>query len=176
MMMISSFQQYNLEGIDFKIILSGDTTGGKYSLLEIQFSAEKENEIPLHLHSRETLIIYILEGTFSFRYGNEKIDRNQGTVLKFEKDIPHSYKKTGKTLGRLLILFVPAGFENFFLDLGLNQSKMKQSGEEDPGVITCVRKKIWWKICVWIRYFIIERWVVYTRNQIIDNNNWMVTY
>ena len=81
----TSFQQYNLEGIDFKIILSGDTTGGKYSLLEIQFSAEKENEIPLHLHSRETLIIYILEGTFSFRYGNEKIDRNQGTVLKFEK-------------------------------------------------------------------------------------------
>ena len=110
-----SFQQYNLDGLDFKIVLSGDKTEGRYSLLEMVFSAEKENEIPLHLHSRETLIIYILEGNFSFRYGDEKIDGIQGTVLKFEKDIPHSYKKTGKSLGRLLILFIPAGFDKRFV-------------------------------------------------------------
>ncbi|WP_186434216.1 cupin domain-containing protein [Candidatus Nitrosocosmicus arcticus] len=136
-----SFQQYDLDGLDFKIVLSGNKTGGKYSLLEILFSAEKENEIPLHLHSRETLIIYILEGNFSFRYGNEKIVGNQGTVLKFEKDIPHSYKKTGKTPGRLLILFIPAGFENFFKDVRLNQSKMKLSGEEDPVLLHVLEKK-----------------------------------
>lgn len=136
-----SFQQYDLDGLDFKIVLSGNKTGGKYSLLEILFSAEKENEIPLHLHSRETLIIYILEGNFSFRYGNEKIVGNQGTVLKFEKDIPHSYKKTGKTPGRLLILFTPAGFENFFKDVRLNQSKMKLSGEEDPVLLHVLEKK-----------------------------------
>jgi hypothetical protein len=41
-----SFQQYNLDNMDFKIVLSGNKTGRKYSLLEIQFSAEKENEIP----------------------------------------------------------------------------------------------------------------------------------
>jgi len=136
-----SFQQYDLDGLNFKIVLSGNKTGGKYSLLEILFSAEKENEIPLHLHSRETLIIYILEGNFSFRYGNEKIVGNQGTVLKFEKDIPHSYKKTGKTPGRLLILFIPAGFENFFKDVRLNQSKMKLSGEEDPVLLHVLEKK-----------------------------------
>ena len=136
-----SFQQYNLDGLDFKIVLSGDKTGGKYSLLELTFSAEKENEIPLHLHSREALIIYILEGNFSFRYGHEKIDGIQGTVLKFEKDIPHSYKKNGKSLGRLLILYIPAGFENFFLDLGLDQSKMKQSGDEDQVLLHVLEKK-----------------------------------
>ena len=136
-----SFQQYNLDGLDFKIVLSGDKTEGRYSLLEMVFSAEKENEIPLHLHSRETLIIYILEGNFSFRYGDEKIDGIQGTVLKFEKDIPHSYKKTGKSLGRLLILFIPAGFENFFLDLGLDRNKMKQSGDEDQVLLHVLEKK-----------------------------------
>jgi len=136
-----SFQQYDLDGLDFKIVLSGNKTGGKYSLLEILFSAEKENEIPLHLHSRETLIIYILEGNFSFRYGTENIVGNQGAVLKFEKDIPHSYKKTGKTPGRLLILFIPAGFENFFKDVRLNQSEMKLSGEEDPVLLHVLEKK-----------------------------------
>ena len=109
-------------------------------MLELHFSTEKENEIPLHLHSRETLVIYILEGNFSFKYGNEKIDGNQGTLLKFEKDIPHSYRKTGKTPGRLLVLFFPAGFENFFLDLGLNQSKM-ESGEEDQVLLHVLEKK-----------------------------------
>jgi quercetin dioxygenase-like cupin family protein len=136
-----SFQQFDLDGIDFKIVLSGDETSGKYSLLELHFSTEKENEIPLHLHRRETLVIFILEGTFSFKYGNEKIDGNQGTLLKFERDIPHSYRKTGKTPGRLLILFFPAGFENFFLDLGLNQRKMKQSGEEDQVLLHVLEKK-----------------------------------
>ena len=136
-----SFQQYDLDGIDFKIVLSGDKTGGKYSLLELYFPAEKENEIPLHMHSRETLLIYILEGNFSFRYGNEKIERNQGAVLKFEKDTPHSYKKTGKTPGRLLILYFPAGFENFFQDLGLDQKKMKKSSEEDQVLLHVLEKK-----------------------------------
>ena len=82
-----------------------------------------------------------MEGNFSFRYGDEKIDGIQGTVLKFEKDIPHSYKKTGKTSGRLLILFIPAGFENFFLDLGLDQNKMKQSGNEDQVLLHVLEKK-----------------------------------
>ena len=136
-----SFQQFDLDGIDFNIVLSGNKTGGKYSLLELHFSTEKENEVPLHLHSRETLVIYILEGNFSFKYGNEKIDGNQETVLKFERDIPHSYRKTGKTPGRLLVLFFPAGFENFFLDLGLNQRKMKQSGEEDQVLLHVLEKK-----------------------------------
>ena len=136
-----SFQQFDLDGIDFKIVLSGDKTGGKYSLLELHFSIEKENEVPLHLHSRETLVIYILEGNFSFKYGNEKIDGNQGTLLKFEKDIPHSYRKTGKTPGRLLILYFPAGFENFFQDLGLDQKKMKKSSEEDQVLLHVLEKK-----------------------------------
>jgi len=41
----------------------------------------------------------------------------------------------------LLILFFPAGFENFFLDLGLNQSKMKQSREEDQVLLHVLEKK-----------------------------------
>ena len=149
-----SFQQFDLDGIDFNIVLSGNKTGGKYSLLELHFSTEKENEVPLHLHSRETLVIYILEGNFSFKYGNEKIDGNQGTLLKFEKDIPHSYRKTGKTPGRLLILFFPAGFENFFLDLGLNQSKMKQSREEDQVLLHVLEKNMVENLCLDRIFFI----------------------
>jgi hypothetical protein len=41
----------------------------------------------------------------------------------------------------LLELFIPAGFENFFLDLGLDQNKMTQSGEEDQVLLHVLEKK-----------------------------------
>jgi hypothetical protein len=38
-------------------------------------------------------------------------------VLKLEKNVLHSYKKVGNGKGKLLILFEPSGFENYFRDL-----------------------------------------------------------
>ena len=40
-------------------------------------------------------------------------------VLKLEKNIEHSYKKVGNDKGKLLVLFEPAGFENYFRDLNI---------------------------------------------------------
>ena len=38
-------------------------------------------------------------------------------VLKLEKNLEHAYKKVGNNKGKLLVLFEPAGFENYFGDL-----------------------------------------------------------
>lgn len=136
-----SFQLYDLEGIDFKIVLSGKQTGEKYSLLEINFSAGKEKEIPLHKHSRETLIIYIMEGNFLFRYGDQNVVGEANAVLKFEKNIPHSYRKTGQGNGRLLILYIPAGFENFINDIRSTRLDSKEPSEKDQVLLHLLEKK-----------------------------------
>ena len=73
--------------------------------------------MPSHKHTKEDLIVYIIEGTFLIKYGKENMDRIPGTVLKFEKNIYHSYKKIGNDKGKLLILFTPAGLENYFRDI-----------------------------------------------------------
>jgi quercetin dioxygenase-like cupin family protein len=107
-------QQYIIDGIEYKILLPGKDTQEKYSLVEMLFPSKEEKEVPLHRHSKETVIISIIEGNFLFRYGEENIKGEKEMTFKFEKNIPYSYKKIGEYKGRLVLLFNPGGFENFF--------------------------------------------------------------
>ena len=107
-------RQYNLDGIIYKILVSGNQTENKYSIIEITFPPGEESEIPLHKHGNEALVMHVIEGNFSFRYGKEILEGNKDTVLRFEKDVNHSYKKIGKDQGKLLVTYTPGGFENFF--------------------------------------------------------------
>jgi quercetin dioxygenase-like cupin family protein len=89
-------KQYSLNGIIYKIIVSGDQTENKYFIIEITFPSGEESEIPLHKHGNETLIIHVIEGIFSFRYGKETLEGNKDTVLKFEKIQVTLIEKLGK--------------------------------------------------------------------------------
>ena len=89
-------RQHNLNGIIYKILVSGNHTENKYSIIEITFPQGEESEIPLHKHGNEALIIHVIEGNFLFRYGKETLKGNNDAVLRFEKDKSHSYKKLEK--------------------------------------------------------------------------------
>ena len=136
-----TYQIFNVDLLDFKIVLSGEQTGGKYSLLEIQFLGEEDLEVPMHLHSKEKLIVYVMEGKFLFKQGKETIHAEKEKILILEKDIPHSYRKIGKEKGTLLIMFIPGGFENFFTDLGLTNRKQQKSSKEDQVLLHLLEKK-----------------------------------
>jgi quercetin dioxygenase-like cupin family protein len=137
----NNFQKFIIDGIEHKILLSGKDSQEKYSLVEMLFPADEEKEIPLHRHSKETVIISIIEGTFQFKYGEENLEGSQEMVFKFEKNIPHSYKKIGKNKGRLVLLFIPGGFENFFKDIGVLDNNKSQVVGEDERVLLHVLEK-----------------------------------
>lgn len=150
-------KQYELDGMLFKIILSGEQTQGKYSLIEILFP-QKEGEgavgggaedigeehkmkIPLHIQIRETVIVYVLEGSFQIKYGEKNLNCEQGMLLKLEKNIARSFERIGKEIGRLLVLYIPAGFEEFFKDVGsINISHFKKLGNDEPILIQLLEK------------------------------------
>ena len=106
--------QCNLNGIIYKVLVPGNQTQNKYSIIEITFPPGEETEIPLHKHGNEALAIHLLEGNFSSRYGKKTLDGNKDTLLRFDRDISHSYRKIGKDQGKLLVTYTPAGLENFF--------------------------------------------------------------
>jgi quercetin dioxygenase-like cupin family protein len=134
-------QQYIVERISFSIALSGEQTEGRYSLLEAYFPPGSKYEIPLHAHSNETLLIYVMDGTFSFVYENEAKPGSTGMIFKFEKGIAHSYKKIGQEHGRLLLLYIPSGFENFFKDLSKTDFENRRKfGEDDPIMVQLLEK------------------------------------
>ena len=123
-----------------------------------------EKEVALHKHSKEDVTICVIEGNFVFRYGNQELKKGFGeddTPFRLEKNIPHSYKKVGEAKGILLMIFRPAGFENFFRDLGHsssvlvteekideNKQQNRKMEEDDPEYCYIYLKKIWRKVCV----------------------------
>ncbi len=141
-----SIEHYNLNGILYRIIISGNQTENKYSIIEITFPAGEESEIPLHKHGNEALVMHVIEGNFSFRYGKETIEGNKDTVLRFEKDVNHSYRKIGKDQGKLLVTYTPGGLENFFRELGTSKIEdSKKSIEFDPVIVHLLESNYNWR-------------------------------
>jgi quercetin dioxygenase-like cupin family protein len=139
-------RQYNLNGIIYKILVSGNQTENKYSIVEITFPQGEESEIPLHKHGNEALIVHVIEGNFLFRYGKETLKGNGDTVLRFDKDKGHSYRKIGNDQGKLLVTYTPGGFENFFKELGLSQvDDLKNSIEFDPVIVHLLESNYNWR-------------------------------
>lgn len=133
----NSFAKCDINGIIFKTIISGEKTRGEYSMVEILFpKGDFENEIPLHIQSKEIVIVYVIKGNFKIRYGQQDISGSEGTILKLEKEISRSFKKMGNNEGKLLVIYIPAGFENFFKDLSSSHiDESKKDGIEDPIMI-----------------------------------------
>jgi quercetin dioxygenase-like cupin family protein len=141
-----SIEHYNLNGILYRIIISGNQTENKYSIIEITFPAGEESEIPLHKHGNEALVMHVIEGNFSFRYGKETLEGNKDTVLRFEKDVNHSYRKIGKDQGRLLVTYTPAGLEDFFRELGTSTIEdSKKSIQFDPVIVHLLESNYNWR-------------------------------
>ena len=113
-------QKFWLLGDVYTFHITGAETDGKYAVLEI--TSPSGSSPPLHSHSKETEGFYVIDGEFSFQYGddnNNKIAAKPGTFLHLKKDIPHTYKNIGNSTGRLLFTILPAGFENFFAEVGI---------------------------------------------------------
>lgn len=136
------FPKFDLDGITFKTIISGDKTGNDYSIIEILFpEGDNEKEIPLHIQSQEIVIVCVVHGDFEIVYGKQNIRGTEGTVLKLEKDIPRSFKKKNNSYGKLLVTYLPVGFENFFREIAsCNIEDLKKNEIEDPILIQLLEK------------------------------------
>ncbi|MGN6348113.1 MAG: cupin domain-containing protein [Candidatus Nitrosocosmicus sp.] len=133
----SSFNSiYKIDGIIYTIVLNGNQNNGKYSIIQMDFPLNQEKEIYLHKHTKEDIILYVIEGTFLIQYGEKIIDAIPGMVLKLEKNILHSYKKIGYDIGKLLMIYTPAGFENYFRDLNstLNNCDLSMINNDDDRI------------------------------------------
>lgn len=93
-------------------------------------------------------MVYVISGIFLFRNSTESIHGKKGTVIKFEKDIPHSYPKIGKEEeGRLLVIYTPAGFESFFAEIESSHVYGRtDTVEYDPIMLQLLEKRYGWRL------------------------------
>jgi quercetin dioxygenase-like cupin family protein len=90
---------------------SGKDTEGRYTMIELY--ATKEGEPPWHVHHGVDEAFYILDGEMTVYVGNKAMKGKPGDVIFAPKDVPHTYTVDSPGHARVLLIFSPAGFEDF---------------------------------------------------------------
>lgn len=88
-------------------------TGGQFSAIVDVQKAGSDTGGPM-IHAKETEIWYVVEGSYEFNIGGKAVEGGPGTLIAVDAGQPHSFK--AKTDGKLLMIWTPGGFEQFFMD------------------------------------------------------------
>jgi quercetin dioxygenase-like cupin family protein len=112
--------------ISFKVVPQGSC-----ELFIIENSFRAQGGPARHLHFDQDEWFYALEGEFLFEVGQTKTRLEPGDSLLAPRMVPHVWAFVGDTLGRMLILFNPAGkMEAFFREV----TKANAMPPQDPGL------------------------------------------
>ena len=96
--------------------VSGEQTGGRYSLVECH--APAGDTVPLHRHTRDDEAFYVLEGELTVWVGDTVRTLEPGESALAPIGVPHVYKVTSDGPARWLVTCSPAGFEQFLAGYG----------------------------------------------------------
>lgn len=99
-----------------QVRLSGDQTGGAFSLTDNR--ARRGNASPVHIHDHEEETLVVLEGDLRVIAGDDEHAAGPGTVAVLPKGRRHAYVVTSAT-ARFLTLHNPSGFEQFAAEVGV---------------------------------------------------------
>jgi mannose-6-phosphate isomerase-like protein (cupin superfamily) len=93
---------------------TAEDSGGALSVFE---EIAPMLDTPLHVHSKEDELFYIVDGQHIVRRGDEEFELGPGDAIFLPRGTPHSQQRVVPGQGRQLVVCTPAGFEEFFRDL-----------------------------------------------------------
>jgi quercetin dioxygenase-like cupin family protein len=101
-------------GITIVVRVSAEDSGGAMSVME---EVEPMADTPLHVHSREDELFYIVEGEHIITLGEREHRLGPGDAIFCPRGIPHAQRRVEPGVGKEMIVVTPGGFERFFRDL-----------------------------------------------------------
>jgi quercetin dioxygenase-like cupin family protein len=93
----------------------GAETGGQFWALE--GLADRNMAVPLHAHSREDELWYVLEGEIRFITGEGEQIGRPGTFVYIPRNTPHTFQILSET-ARWFGVGTPAGLDQWFFETG----------------------------------------------------------
>ena len=127
-------KKLNILGIPMVIRIHGRDTGGVLSVVESR--DVPGGGPPPHIHHREDETFQILEGEFEFTVAGKTIRAQKGATVFAPRGLPHCFCNVGKMAGHLMVTLTPAGFEQFFEEVGA----LTPQQQEIPRVIEIGKK------------------------------------
>lgn len=120
-------------------LLSGEQTGGRYSLTEFAAAPPPALAAPIHIHHDADEAVYILEGDFQFTVNDQTIPASAGSYILVPKGTPHTVANIGPSIGRMLVILTPPGFEKFWEE---RARQMAEFGHQiDPELARALQEK-----------------------------------
>lgn len=99
--------------LNFKAL--GAETGGEFWALE--GLADRRMAVPLHAHSHENEIWYVLEGEIVFTVGDRTWTASPGSFAYVPRNVPHTFQIRSET-ARWFGIGTPAGLDQWFFETG----------------------------------------------------------
>jgi mannose-6-phosphate isomerase-like protein (cupin superfamily) len=99
-------------GLDLKVLLSTEATGGAISVL---MGWHKPGEGPPdHVHYNQEEMFFIVEGTYELTVDGKTSTAGPGTIVFIPRDVVHRFKNVGATTACMLDWTLPGGQDHYF--------------------------------------------------------------
>jgi quercetin dioxygenase-like cupin family protein len=111
----ASLRHVAVAGGTYTILLSGDDTAGRYTLIDMH--VPPGGGPPPHRHDFEEMFT-VLEGEVEVTFRGETAVARAGESVNVPANAPHRFRNASDRPARLLCMCAPAGQEQFFLAVG----------------------------------------------------------
>jgi quercetin dioxygenase-like cupin family protein len=125
----------NVLGTPMLLRVLGRDTNGTLAVVE-SIDAPQAGPPP-HIHHREDETFQVLEGEYEFMVAGKTIKAKAGDTFFAPRGIPHTYNCVSQGGGKLSVTLTPAGFENFFAEIG---AMSPQEQQDIPRVIETAKR------------------------------------
>lgn len=105
-----------LVGDTYTILLTGQDTAGRYSLIDMHIPPG--GGPPPHRHDFEESFT-VLEGEIEATFRGQHSTVRAGQTINIPANAPHQFRNKSEQPARLLCICSPAGQEEFFMQLGV---------------------------------------------------------
>ena len=106
---------FGLVGDTYTILVSGDDTAGKYTLIDMH--VPPGGGPPPHRHDFEEMFT-VLEGEVALSFRGEDLIAKAGETVNVPANAPHGFRNASGEPVRLLCMCTPPGQEKFFSAVG----------------------------------------------------------
>jgi quercetin dioxygenase-like cupin family protein len=106
-----------LGGTSARFVIAGNDASKRFALVEHPMQP-RALAAPMHRHHREDEYSFVLEGSIGALLGDSVVIGHPGDLIFKPREQWHTFWNAGDTPARVLEIISPAGFENYFLELG----------------------------------------------------------
>ncbi len=102
-------------GSTVEVVLGAEHTGGQLAVMTTRM--RRGDASPVHVHSREDEVFFMLQGEGTFWVGDDRYVLAEGGVAWLPRDLPHAYRIDSEE-AHVMTLATPGGLEGFFRAAG----------------------------------------------------------